>query len=268
MLALASSFFEGMFSTPQPPNQVHNGNAGIPIVDVTESQETMDVLLRLLYPVVERPRIVDSDPSSLVALFEVADKYDIPSLSHTLEEALRAFLKYDPSSVYLVACRFGLLEVAREGVLLSTPRSYSWNDEVLLYISRTELRRFTCFVHKREDLGRTIIRNTHGWAPLGREHICPLSPGHWMEARKFYIKLATAIEEKYARNPHLGLDELLGLSRQLGGLPPGCVPHGNPVSCPLREEFVTSSLADLLQLLAVVGHDLEMAILEDSIGSG
>jgi len=161
-------------------------------------------------------------------------------------------LNHDPSSAYIIACRFGLLKIAREGVLLSTPRSYHWTDEVLLYTSRTELQRFTWFVHKREDLGRSTIRDTHGWAPLDCKNPCPFSPRHWMEARLFYGKLATAIEEKYTRNPHLGLDELLGLSRQLGGLPPCCVPQGNPVSCPLQEEFVTSSLVRLLQLLLVV----------------
>jgi len=84
LLALASSVFESMFLLPQPPNQAHNGNAGIPIVDVTESQEAMDIFFRLLYPMVERPRIINSGLPTIVALFEVADKYDIPSLGSDL----------------------------------------------------------------------------------------------------------------------------------------------------------------------------------------
>ncbi|THH09849.1 hypothetical protein EW146_g8561 [Bondarzewia mesenterica] len=111
ILSLASPFFKDMFSLPQPsPTAIDNTTAGeIPVIPVTEDAETLDFMLRSIYPV-RSPKI--KKLSDLRFVFEASRKYQIETFDGVAEESLMGAVEQDPVSVYALACRFGLNEIA------------------------------------------------------------------------------------------------------------------------------------------------------------
>jgi hypothetical protein len=77
ILSLASPVFKDMFALPQPLDQTLDEQHGLPVVDVPEPPEALDIILRFIYPGVEPPKI--TKPSALTATLLSADKYDISS---------------------------------------------------------------------------------------------------------------------------------------------------------------------------------------------
>lgn len=84
----------------------------------------MDSLLRLIYPGIEPPEITDL--SALTALLSVAHKYNITSVYPALKGTLKTFLPVSAFGVYVIACRFGFTEVAREAAKVGTTESVSY----------------------------------------------------------------------------------------------------------------------------------------------
>lgn len=108
ILAIASPVFHDMFTLPQPPN------AGSPAtVDVSETREVMEVLLRLIYPIEDPP----IDTLSLLGdTLVAAHKYDMKSACQSLARLLvfpPKSMKEQPIRVYAIACRYGLDEAAK-----------------------------------------------------------------------------------------------------------------------------------------------------------
>ncbi|KIP06167.1 hypothetical protein PHLGIDRAFT_19522 [Phlebiopsis gigantea 11061_1 CR5-6] len=108
ILAQASPFFEHMFQLPQP----EAGPSHIPVVDVSESSQTLEYLLRYVYPV---PKPDVSSLDELVPVLEAASKYDFTVVIDHLRTVLVSppFLASDPVRVYAIACRFDLDAEAR-----------------------------------------------------------------------------------------------------------------------------------------------------------
>ncbi|EJD08546.1 uncharacterized protein FOMMEDRAFT_165098 [Fomitiporia mediterranea MF3/22] len=119
VLALASPVFGAMFSLPQPATKLDEP-ASIPIIPISESSATIDLLLRLCYPV-EVPRLSNRLNVPRIGLvLEAALKYDI---SHVVSHARDAILElaekdYDSAvAAYAVACHLKLEELARAAAL-------------------------------------------------------------------------------------------------------------------------------------------------------
>lgn len=112
ILAAASPFFHHMFELPQPLPESKACASDIPIVDVSESSQTLEWLLRYVYPV-PKPDICSLD--NLVSVLEAAAKYDFIAVTDYLRMLLisQPFLEADPVRVYAIACRFDLDEEAR-----------------------------------------------------------------------------------------------------------------------------------------------------------
>lgn len=126
ILAEASSVFEGMFALPQPPHtdsSVYGPSAGgdehrdgLPVLAMQEDSRTLDLLLRICYPVVS--------PSfdSLEALSPVlaaAVKYVVDGAIATIRVDLRRLAKLDPLRVYCLSMHYGFLEEAEEAAKAS-----------------------------------------------------------------------------------------------------------------------------------------------------
>lgn len=111
ILSLASPVFNDMFAFPQPFDQNHNQQPGIPIVDIPDSPQVLDAILQFVYPGAELSVLTDLSITS--ALLSAADKYNMPSMLPVLGGALKFLVGAEPFSVYIVACRFGLLEEAK-----------------------------------------------------------------------------------------------------------------------------------------------------------
>ncbi|KDQ13184.1 hypothetical protein BOTBODRAFT_95408, partial [Botryobasidium botryosum FD-172 SS1] len=101
LLAEASSFFRMMFEIPQPPSSSPVPD-DVPVINVSETDDVIDVLLRWVYPIPDKPTV--SSWESLDIYLEAACKYDINIAIHSLKEILKSdFLDSSPVRVYGLA---------------------------------------------------------------------------------------------------------------------------------------------------------------------
>ena len=104
-IAASSLFFQDMFTLPQPQG---DNSTNPPIVEVSEKPDTLEKLLRFIYPY-SNPTLNTLD--DVVAVLEPASKYDVTVAIDALRVLLVSptFLK-EPLRVYAIACRFDLEE--------------------------------------------------------------------------------------------------------------------------------------------------------------
>ena len=248
ILSLASPVFSDMFSVPQPADRT-TGEHQLQIIDTSDHPEVLDTLLQLIYPGVEPPIITNL--STVKAVLSAADKYNITSLYPVLRGYLKTFLPTHPFEVYVVACRFGFREEAKEAARVANTRSIlcGGTDEVANGISTIDLLRFTRFVQERENKGRSIIGELFGdW---GMDPDC----NHWDDGKDFYFHLGKAVEDAFALNPCVGMKDLLVLLNKVPDPPAGCEPATNSAEwceeecadhefdCPLRPMSIRERLS-------------------------
>jgi hypothetical protein len=108
VLSIASPIFRDMFLLPQPCGPTHS----LPHVDLPETTETLDTLLRYIYPI-PSPKIEDFD--SLSNVLTSAEKYAAEGVISRLRTILVSpvFLDLNPLRVYAVACRWSFLDEAK-----------------------------------------------------------------------------------------------------------------------------------------------------------
>ncbi|KAL7280736.1 hypothetical protein ACG7TL_005678 [Trametes sanguinea] len=109
VLSLASPVFATMFTLPQPPDR----NPPQPVVEVREDSKTLDLFLRICYPVPD-PSLESLD--GLKALMTAALKYEASAVVVAVRRALdsgRRPVESDPLRVFAIACLFGLEEQAK-----------------------------------------------------------------------------------------------------------------------------------------------------------
>ena len=277
ILSLASPVFKDMFSLPQPSDRNQDEKSDTPIVDIPDSPEVFDVILRLIYPGVEPPKI--ADVTTLTGLFSAADKYDIASIYPVLRESLKTFLPGDSFSVYTIACRFRLLEEAKEATRVSTSRSVVKQDynEAVQHISGPDLYRFVRFVQEREYTGLSKIESLLGWYGVSGNADCD----HWDDGEGFYFRLAKEVGDVFVRNPCLELKDLFEVFNRIPDPPPGCKPT-QPRSaewyydggsdegflCPLVPMSIRHHLMEVAEELQALNGVLLRGAFEKGIGSG
>ena len=276
ILSLASTVFKDMFAFPQPSDQNQNEHPGIPVVDIPDSPGVFDTILRCIYPGVELPRITDI--SILSTLFSAADKYNIASICPVLKESLKSFLPGDSFRVYIIACRFGFLEEAKEAARVSN----SWSmitrdyDEVVQHISGPDLYRYVRFIQTREHEGRSKIEDLLGWYELGLDNGC----NHWDGGKDFYFRLAKEVGDVFVRNPCLELKDLFEVFDKIPDPPPGCKPNPQSAewyyedggldafSCPLVPMSIRNNLLKVVVELQDLNRRLLDKVFEKGIESG
>jgi len=172
ILSLASPVFRAMFTSHQPSHQAPIGQHDtIPAINVPDSPEALDVVLRVIYPGVATPKI--DDLPTLTAVFPVMERYKIAYILPILGKSLRVFLPGDPIAVYTVAYRFGLLEVAKEAARALIWQSYGNLD----YVEEQHIR----------GLGE--------WSPQGRPRLHGAGIKHRDDVEGLYSNLAKKVEE-------------------------------------------------------------------------
>lgn len=102
----ASPVFESILSIPQPTSC----DTTPPVVEVVEESTTLDILLRICYPIV-KPTSQWSLKDSARAL-NGARKYDMELPIALLTNELVAAASHSPMQVWAIACRTGLEELA------------------------------------------------------------------------------------------------------------------------------------------------------------
>ena len=220
ILSLASSVFKDMFAFPQPSDQTLNEHQ-LPVVDVSDPPEVLDVILRLIYPGVEPPKI--TEPKTLSASFLTADKYNITSIYPILRENLKTFLPNRSLWVYIIACRFGFLEEKKQAAKLTSSESFQWFEdrEVIQLISSTDLFRLFEFIQLRESEGRIKI----GWSLAPMNVTSETECEHkGRETQYYYSQLEKEVWRAFVSNPCVGPNDLFAVVDSVHDPPPGCDP--------------------------------------------
>src|ERR1700730_11888030 len=108
ILATASPLFRDMFTLPQPPTS----DDKLPQITLSESHNTIDSLLRFIYPV-PKPTITSLD--ELAPILGAAVKYDCDAVVTVLRSILLSpdFVRKYPTRVFAIACRYDLEDEAK-----------------------------------------------------------------------------------------------------------------------------------------------------------
>jgi len=167
VLSLASPVFKGLFQTAQP-DQPDRSQGDLPTIPITDPPESVDLLLRFIYPGVVPP--VVTDPTTLSALLTIADKYCIQTILPIVKERLvnKEVLEKDPFAVYMVARRWGLTGVAKKAArgltlpkVMASPSSKDPQN-----FTGDDFFRLVWFMQKRGEEGKLMIR---GEIPYGND---------------------------------------------------------------------------------------------------
>jgi len=161
ILSIASSVFKDMLADPQPPSEsTKEGKCELPVIDVQDSAEDLEVLLRMIYPVAFPPI---TDLNDLSNALVILDKYHTEGLQERLKLLLTSsiFLTTDPVRVYAIACRWGFkTEAAIAAPHASTIgiSDFTCVDD-LRYISGLDYHRLALLAQERREIGRGEILN-------------------------------------------------------------------------------------------------------------
>jgi len=257
ILSLASPVFKDMFAFPQPPGQNHNEQPNTPIIDISEPPYILDTILRLVYPGVEPSKI--PNVSTLNALFSAADKYNITSIYPILGQSLKTFLPHDPFRVYIIACRFGFLEEAKQALRMLTPEATILppaDEGDLRHISTIDLYRLMWFVRMRERSGRAEIQGSILLDP----HCCDLCYEHFTDGHDFHVQLEGKLQNLFEENPCAQFGDLIRVLGQLPDPPLGCTQEPQAtydgIDCPLWPSFIRGRLDFLAKALNKINDTL------------
>jgi len=157
VLSFASPVFRDMFTLPQPPTDTPGT---LPRIDISESAETWDRVLRTIYPM---PRPITDDLDNLEPLLLAAKKYEMQFIldSHKGIFRDRGFIQRDPLHLYAIACACGFEDqakyVARNAEHLGvTRRAHAGNLEGLTVIS---YHRLVSFLAERDNRWHKTFSN-------------------------------------------------------------------------------------------------------------
>jgi hypothetical protein len=117
ILAKVSVVFRDMFDLPNAapevssPLESDNQRHGLPVIQVTETSSTLNIILRLCYPV-ENPDLSNLDDIRL--FLEARRKYMIEAFDQTIKDALVQITESQPFAVYALASLYALEDVAND----------------------------------------------------------------------------------------------------------------------------------------------------------
>jgi len=266
VLSLASPVFKDLFRTAQP-DQPDGGENSLPTIPITDPPESVDFLLRFIYPGVPLP--TTTDPVTLSTLLTIADKYGVSTIPPVVKERLadEKTLEKDPFGVYIVARRCGLGGVAKKAArgltlpkVMASPSSKDPQN-----FAGDDFFRLVWFMKKRDEEGKMMIRGHFLWDtdpfmvgmpyadfPCGhKEHIGP-------EAVGFYHQLAEKVVDEFEIDPRLDKERMVEVFLNGPDPPPNgfCrgidldpAPDGFSEFCPIRPSRIMWSLCDLISRL-------------------
>jgi hypothetical protein len=150
ILSLVSPIFKDMFTLPQPPPDTPDT---LPHVDVQDSPDVWENILRTIYPILSNPKINTLD--DLESLLLAAQAYEMQFVIKTHKGALkhREFIKKYPLRFYAIACTCGFEDVAtyvaRNAELLTVTSHLNSSD--LKGLTLGSYSRLVSFLAKRDN---------------------------------------------------------------------------------------------------------------------
>ena len=155
MLSITSPVFRDMFTLPQPPSP---GPSSIPVVDMCELGNVLDLFLRCLYPV-SRPAV--EDLGLLEALLTAAEKYETDVVLDVVGSWLVTpeNLKKDPLRAYAIACTSAAFDeqakFAAKSMTFNTIDS-AHPDAIARLTTMDHHRLVVYLVHREKEASRVI----------------------------------------------------------------------------------------------------------------
>jgi hypothetical protein len=142
ILAKASVVFKDMFDVApdNPPMEFDNQRHGLPIIVMTESSSTLNILLRLCYPI-DNPDL--NDLEDIRRFLEARRKYMIEGFNRTVKDALSRAAESKPFAVFALASRYALEDVANDAAkrMLCFPQADVPDQAVLKDITASQYQR-------------------------------------------------------------------------------------------------------------------------------
>lgn len=146
ILAKVSDIFKDMFDLPNAspeitfPLEVDNKRHGLPVIQVTEASGTLNIILRLCYPV-ESPDLTNLEDIRL--LLEACRKYMIDAFDQTIKDALARVAESQPFAVFALASRYALEDVTNDAAkrMLCFPHSDALDESALKDITAAQYHR-------------------------------------------------------------------------------------------------------------------------------
>lgn len=264
VLSLVSPVFKDLFRSAIP-DQPGGGQEGfIPVVPIADSPESVDLLLRFIYPGVVPPII--TDPTVLSALLTIADKYGVQVVSPIVKGRLadENVLEKDLFGVYIVARRWGFANeakgAARRLTLAKIMGSPSSKD--LQNLAGEDFFRLLWFIERRgAEAKREIRTSLEEWSySHDPEFETTMTCGNHSndQVRGFYDSLAEEIVEEFDIDPCLDAEKLV-MAMQRAPDPPdigfckdiySCSGQEfTSIRCPLRPSGIVDRLSCLASQL-------------------
>jgi len=165
ILSQVSVVFRDMFELPggaseNLPSESDNPRHGVPLIEVTETSSTLDILLRLCYPV-EAPDI--SNLKDIRHILEARRKYMIEAFDHTIKDALSRIAELHPFAVFALASRYALEDVANVAAkqMLCFPENEALDKSFLKDITAEQYHRL--LQYRRQCVARAKTEPQLSW---------------------------------------------------------------------------------------------------------
>jgi len=152
--------FELPETPPVPPLGNDNPRDGLPLIELTEDSSTLQIVLRLCYPV-ENPDL--SNLEDIRRFLEACRKYMIEAFEETIKDALLQVADTNLFSVFALASRYGLGDVANEAAkrLLNLPTTVMSSKQALKDLTGHQYHRL--LVYRRECARRASTEPQLMW---------------------------------------------------------------------------------------------------------
>ena len=190
IISLVSPIFKDMFTIPHPPTDTPGT---LPHVDVDESAETWENILRTIYPM-SNP-VIDN-LNNLGSLLLAAKKYEMEHIIETHKKGLenRVFILEDPLYLYAIACACGLDDqakcVAKNAEFLTVMRSS--HDDDLGGLTVASHRRLITFLVERDNELHPVLEK--GWVSFESQCECLKE-----DKKQLYGKTKEELKKPYPR---------------------------------------------------------------------
>ena len=242
MLSIASPVFRDMFTFPQPPSPEPSS---IPVVDMSEAGNVLDVFLRCLYPV-SKPAIEDF--GLLEALIAAAEKYETEVVLDMVKSwlVIPENLGRDPLRAYAIACTSTAFDeqakVAAKWMTFDTVANLTCLDTIAR-LTALDHHRLVAYLAKREKEASRVIDE-----PLWTIFYTPRCACKSEAKTKFQEEIRKALLNEFVSNPLLTTERAAVLAcRQLAKVHP-CDFNQNCTLVTQGEEYARELVRKLMQM--------------------
>ena len=165
LLSMASAFFEGMFSLPQPhaPGGDDAMGHGLQIIPMAESASVLRTLLKLCHPSsLLNPPILELE--DVVDIFQTAQKYEMEDMEKFIARNLvfPRFLDTEPARVFDIACFLHLETEAK----IAAAATLAFDIEELHYSTALQLayaEDHHCLIDYHQQCGKAAREIASDW---------------------------------------------------------------------------------------------------------